>query len=178
MALNREKQNAIEMIVQTMHEYQRKHDIKKQCITNTQYLYDSIRASFPSLNVKVKAIIGFRNNDDVVAVNEKNKKKYINRETHTIVHMVVLIDNKKIFDPSAEINDMKDLQYVGFDFQKLIKTLRELGMTEDMVKKLIKDYMTFFGYENQMNNGKTLIVDRQYYNNQADYVEEVMSKTI
>jgi len=178
MSLNEGKKNAISMIVDTMHEYQRKHNIKKQCITNTQYLYDSIKASFPYLDIKVKAIIGFRNSDKIIGVDEKSKKKYINRETYTVVHMIVLIDGKKIFDPSAEINDMEDLDYVGYEFKGLIKTLRELGMSEEMIDKLIKQYMTFLGYEKKMNNGEGLIVDRQYYNSQADYVEETMRKTI
>jgi hypothetical protein len=178
MTLNEGKKNAIAVIVDAMHQYQRKHNIKKQCITNTQYLYDSIKASFPCLDVKTKAIIGFRNNDKILGVDEKSQKKYVNRETYTVVHMVVLIDDKIIFDPSAEINDMEDLDYVGREFKGLIKTLRELGMCEEMINTLIKQYMLFLGYEKKMNNGEGLVVDRQYYNNQADYVEETMMKTI
>lgn len=40
-----------------MREYQKMNNIKEMCMTNTQTLYDIIKASFPLVDVKAKAVI-------------------------------------------------------------------------------------------------------------------------
>ena len=57
----------ISNIILSMREYQKENNITKQCITNSQYLYDIIKMN-SSNNVKTKAVFVFsdKNEEDAI----------------------------------------------------------------------------------------------------------------
>ena len=48
-------------IILSMREYQKENNVKNQCVTNAQYLYDTIKINSNS-NVKTKAVLVFSDN--------------------------------------------------------------------------------------------------------------------
>ena len=88
--------NICKQVLKEILDFQKKNDIKGQCLTHTQYLYDSLNVS--GIPVKAKAVI---------AVYE-NKEK-LQREI--VVHMCLQLENGKLIDPSYEINN-EDAIYI------------------------------------------------------------------
>lgn len=153
------KQNAIEHIIALMHEYQKQNNIEKQCITNSQYLFDSIKASFPTLEVKVRAIMAYQ----CVDINCVFQQRII-------IHMCVDIGNGKLYDPSYEIGALPDIDYIAYNIIPFLKSLIDNGSTKEQVKELVSQYVKFMKIAEKMNAGIPL-VEKKYYHAQADYVE-------
>jgi len=84
----------IEIIAKMMRIFQKTKNITNQCITNSQYLYDTIRYNFPHLNVKVA-----------------NKIVFVQDENKMINHMVVMID-EHIIESSYDIFKIKNKKYI------------------------------------------------------------------
>jgi len=84
-------------MVLLMREYQKKHKIKKQCVTNCQYFYDNFKANCPLNTIKVKAVIGVSLNSDRTIIYEG--------------HVVVEVDEKFIFEPSYEVYSTDNIEY-------------------------------------------------------------------
>ena len=145
-------------IIGFMHEYQAKNNIKKQCITNAQYLYDSIKHSNWPNKVTPKAVIVVYNIPD-------------NNETYYAVHMVVQWE-KKLIEPSHEWGHIQNTEYYD-NIYNVVKTMNSIGPGFNKVDAatLISTYLKFVKYAEQIEAGKFL-VDRKYYDLQADYVEE------
>ena len=142
-------------MVLLMREYQKKHKIKKQCVTNCQYFYDNFKANCPLNTIKVKAVIGISLNDD-----------------RTIVyagHVVVEVDEEFIIEPSYEVYSMYNIEY--FDNIKQLMNVFAFPNKNDM-KDAIKEFICFTKLADTINNGELTITDKEHYNNQADYVEE------
>ena len=154
-------EDLIEKLVNCMREFQKKNNIKKQCLTNTQYLFDTIDKNFDKKNINAKAL-------PVFVVIPRNKKLEI------MVHMVLLCkvpcknNIKFIIDPSYEIFCLKNKSY-HYNFKDISKFLK--ACSDDFNKKLIKQFMIFINYANNINKGKWIIVDKKFYNKQADYIE-------
>ena len=45
-------------------------------------------------------------------------------------------------------------------------------------KKMLKDFVDFSEYADNINNGGLLLADRKFYNQQADYIEEKLADYI
>ena len=138
-----------------MREYQKKHKIKKECVTNCQYFYDNFKANCPLNTIKVKAVIGVSLNSDRTIIYEG--------------HVVVEVDEKFIFEPSYEVYSTDNIEY--FDNIKQFMNKYKLPNKNDM-KDIIKEFIDFTKIADTINNGGLHITDNEYYNNQADYVEE------
>ena len=144
-------------IIRLMHEYQAKNNVTKQCITNAQYIYDSIKHSNWSSKVTPKAVIV------VYTVSEKN-------ETYFAVHMVIQYKNK-LLEPSYEFGHLQKTEY----FDNINNVIRKMhlispGFNRDFATDLISKYLKFVKYAEQIEAG-SFLVDREYYDLQADYVE-------
>jgi hypothetical protein len=161
-------------LINTMHEYQRKNNIKGECISNSQYLYDSLNVSFPWIDAKVMAVIAYK--EKYIELGIINDKMNVCIEHYCCVHMIVEINNNEVLDPSVEIADQDNIIYVGFDICKLLKRLQLEGMTKDKIKFLLEKYLLFKSYAEQINSGKLLFVDKQYYHAQHDYIKFKLSK--
>lgn len=149
-------------IIRLMHEYQANHNVSKQCITNTQYLYDSIKHSNWKNKVTPKAVIVVYN------IPEKN-------ETCYAVHLAVQWKDK-ILEPSYEYAHIQSSYYYD-NINNVIKTMKlnQPGFNRDFASSLISKYLLFVKYAEQIEAGEFL-VDREYYDLQADYVEEGVTK--
>ena len=151
-------------IILSMREYQKENNIKKQCVTNAQFLYDTIKVNSIS-NVKTKAVFVYSDNNE--------------EDTAIIVggHLVVELDDETIIDPSYEIFCLKNKSYFDNikDLVNIFDNKVELKTKID-IKKLICEHIHFMKISEQMNNGELIITDKEHYNKQADYIEKLYSK--
>jgi len=140
-------------ILSFMLEYQKANNIEKQCITNTQYLYDCITKNYPNENVKAKAVICVPKPED------------INNIT-CIVHMVITV-NGEICEPSYEVYCIENIYY--FD---TIETLNSVftNITYDRFTCVCSKFNEFLEMAEQINNSGLLICDKSFYESQAEYV--------
>jgi len=166
--MNAQQIYAVEsQLLNPMYEYQRKNGIKGQCLANTQYLFDSIKASFANAPVKAKAVIV---NDYNEIMTKRDGKPCVEIVHRLVVHMVLQISDDQSLDPSVEFSDLDNIQYIGHDFCKSIKKLKESGFSDDLLKTTLKKYLLFLSYAERINSGRLTIPDKAYYDGQADFV--------
>ena len=152
-------------IILSMREFQEKNGIKKQCITNAQYLYDIIKVN-SSNDVKVKAVIVVSSDKD----------------TGTLVivggHLVVILDDDEtVFDPSYETFCLKNKSY--FDNIKDVMDAfddKEMLNAKIDMKETVRQHINFMKYADEINRGECLVTEKKFYNDQADYIEKLYSK--
>ena len=144
-----------EQILHAMRTYQMQHTITRMCITNTQFYLDCVKQNHPELRAKALAVI-------VLA------------EDKAVVHLVVKIGNK-IIDPSYDINSLNDALYFNsyVTFKKASKSLPIVYENENDEKWFLNAFMEFIDFAREMNNGQLLVVNKEYYDAQADYIKEV-----
>ena len=154
-------------IIVSMREYQKENNITKQCITNAQFIYDIIK--FNSTNdVKTKSVIVFSNDKETNSV--------------TLVggHLVIILDDDNdVIDPSYEVFSLKNKLY--FDnidnFMSYFNEDDKITLKSKLnIKKVISDYLKFIKISEQINNGKFIITNKEFYNKQANYIENKYSK--
>jgi hypothetical protein len=150
-----------------MREFQKNNNIKKQCVTNAQYLYDCIRMSMSDTNVKVKSVLVFSNDLE------------LQRSVIVGAHLVVILDNDNIIDPSYDIYCLQNVSY--FDNIKDLMDIfddksKEMIKKNLDIKKLINGHLRFIKFADQINNGKCLVSGKKYYNDQADYIENIFKR--
>jgi hypothetical protein len=93
-------------------------------------------------------------------------------EHRTIIyagHLVVEVDEEFIIEPSYEVCSIDNILY--FDNIKAFMNKYKIPDTNDM-KHLIKDFVSFTKLADAINNGELTITDKEYYQNQANYVEQ------
>jgi hypothetical protein len=156
----------IQNIILSMREFQKKNCIKKQCISNSQYLYDCIKINYCNINVKVKAVLALS----------------INSETETFVfvggHLVIVLDNDSVIDPSYDIFCLKDISYFDNikDLMDMFGNDKNKLNTKIDLKKIIYNHIHFKKIADRMNNGECLVSEKAFYNEQADYIEKLYLK--
>jgi hypothetical protein len=151
-------------IILSMREYQQHNNIKKQCVTNTQYLYDTIKMNSTS-NVAAKAVIVFSSDDET------------NTTTFVGGHLVIVLDNETYIDPSYDVFSLKNKSYFD-NIKDLIGIFDDTNQlaTKIDVRQIIYQHLEFMNFAEQINNGECLITDKKFYNQQADYIEKLYSK--
>jgi len=144
----------ISKICRVMREYQEMNNIKEMCMTNTQTLYDIIKVSFPEVDVKAKAVICCNEMED-----------YVIRQT---IHLMIIADGI-YYEPSYELYAFKPMYFSS------IKNLLDGFVPNDLIKDNLKNtlptFLRFVEHEKNINNGDFLITDKEYYNNQLDYLQ-------
>jgi YHS domain-containing protein len=148
-----------------MIEYQKINNIKEECITNIQILYDFIRATNPTLDVKIKAVIvGAIDNNITCCVKG---------------HLVLDIGNEKVIDPSYEVSKFKN-SYYFVNIKNYIKFLKNNYTAKEQIEifdacgglnTIIQDHITFMNFANEMNNNN-FVTNPEYYNNLCNYIQE------
>ena len=142
-------------LVTKMRNYQQACNIEKQCLANTQYLYDTIRMNF-DIDVKAKAVMVYSYDPDL------NQTKII------IGHVVVCIDDY-IIDPSFDVFNLKNIKY----FDNLNTFINSYNIKNNYdVKKIIEEHLVFRNLATRMNKGEIIISNKKYYNNMADFLEK------
>jgi hypothetical protein len=130
----------IAKIIRSMREFQEKNGIKKQCVTNAQYLYDCIKINHSSANVKVKALMVISTDDYA--------------ETCTCVsgHLaIILVDDETLIDPSYDVFSLKNKSYFdnikdlmdSFDDKDSLK--KKFDIKTDTATKLVENSFISFG---------------------------------
>jgi hypothetical protein len=138
--------------------YQKENKVKKQCVTNVQYLFDQLILH----GVKCKA-----------------KPAIVCNKTHIIRgHVVIVLDDGTIVDPSYEIAQLQDTQYIGNIkvFSSLLKYDDSQSQSkEDFLKQTITDFLDFNKLAEDINKSQHcksfIITDKEHYNKQADYID-------
>jgi hypothetical protein len=141
----------MDQLLKAMWDYQKENGITRQCLTNTQYALDCIKANSLGVKAEAKAVIAVSIHEDVCEV--------------IYGHLVVCIDDW-ILDPSYEIKSKPNVKY--FDSIKSIKRCIDIPLDKDN----IKDFIKFIKLADLMNTtDKAYVADKTFYNNQADAVE-------
>jgi hypothetical protein len=144
----------ISRIISLMLIFQQLNNIDKQCVTNTQYLYDCIKYNFPNYNVKAKAFICII--DDILDT------------TIFITHLAVIIDDD-IYEPSYELYKYKNKKYIDS-----IKNINFNKTPNDFDKnQLLSNFIKMIKIANEINNGEIIIANRLFYDNQANFIEKI-----
>ena len=146
-----------------MREFQKQHNIKGQCITNVQYLYDAMKH-----NAKY---YGFQSNEIVVKpVIVLSNDSYNNVTNIVSGHLVVMI-NDIILDPSYEVFSKPNKIYFE-TIQEFTNSFDKTIMKREFnVRELMLMHIKFEKFANDITKGKFIICDKDFYDNQADYVE-------
>ena len=150
-------------ICTTMLVFQENNSIQNECITNVQYLYDSIKMSTNIKNVVVKAFM-------VTSLDSDDNLTFVSG------HLVIELDNR-IIDPSYDVCVLlKNKRY--FDN---IKNLLD-NFNSDSKAQFIKKYkhafdnfLKFVKIADKINSGDCMVHDKVFYNAQADYVDKMIS---
>jgi len=153
-------------IILSMRKYQKKNNIKKQCVTNSQYLYDIIKMNSNSnSNVKTKSVIA-------CSVNYEEN-------TTTVVsgHIVVVLDDETTIEPSYDIFSLENVSYFE-NIKDFIDSFEDKNVlkTNFDIKKLLNDHIKFKKISEQINKGELIITDKEHYDKQADYIEKMYSE--
>jgi hypothetical protein len=151
-------------IILSMREYQKENNIKNQCVTNAQYLYDIIKTNSNS-NVKTKAVFVFSHN------NEEDTNIFVSG------HLIVILNDETIIEPSYDIFCLKNISYFD-NIKDLVNIFDDKVKLKSKIdiKKLICDHIHFMKLSDQINNGELIITEKNHYNKQADYIEKIYSK--
>lgn len=134
--------------------YQKKHKVVNNCMTNAQFYYDCVKHNHPELNPKVQAVIAMTN-------------------TAASIHLIVRIGDE-VVDPSYEIVSSGPVKYYESygDFKKvgrLSRVVDENGVEKDD-KWWLQTFLKFLVHAEKMNGGELRIVDKAFYDSQADWV--------
>lgn len=146
-----------------MRNFQKENCIKNQCVTNVQYLYDCIKNNESiNISIKIKPVI-------VVSICE-------NRCIAGHLVLSIYEDNEEIIiDPSYDVFSIKNKYYYD-NIKSFTENCCDKSNSESKVfaQNIISTFMKFVKLADQMNNGKFLICDKEFYNNQADYIEKII----
>ena len=143
-------------MVRTMSRFQRVEGTVNKCVANTLYLYDSLRISFPLLEVRVKPVL-------VHIPDEEKETNYFN-----MGHLVVEF-NGEILDPSYEINKHENRRYFH-NISEFASALPDNYLPQEKMREVITNFLKFIQIAEKIHN-EELISDKEYYNRQADYID-------
>jgi len=134
-------------IAKCMMLYQKQHDVKGMCITNTKFLYDLAK----QVDAQVRA-------QAVIAIFEDGKV--------CPGHLVLVLgDGETVVDPSYELYSKKNIIYLDS-----IKRLQ--CEDEEFKRRALKMFLEFNSRAEEINDGGDLL-DVDYYNKLADYIESL-----
>jgi hypothetical protein len=140
-----------------MYDYQKKNNIKAQCITNTQYYSDTFKGNEPEyysylgMEVAAAIVVSF---DGITA---------------TFVNHLVLRAKDIVVDPSWEVASMPETSYF-FTIADVKEHVKECSLP--IPKIVISRHIHFIGIAKKMNEGECYVANWEFYNAQADYVEK------
>ena len=144
-----------------MHMYQIENKATGNCMSNTQYLRDTLIAN----NIDTKVIV-------VYVVGEKKDIPIISEN-----HLVVKV-NGKIIDPSFDVYGIKNKHYFE-SFDDLCKYCKNhpiyLDIFNENKKYLLTSNIKMVKVATKINNGELCINNLEYYHAQDNYVKRVLN---
>ena len=181
----------ISKICRVMREYQKMNNTIEMCMTNTQTLYDIIKASFPDVDVKAKAVICC-NTIDANADDHDSHCAQVHIADETVptvsktdlygvrtpilkqtIHLMIIADGV-YYEPSYELYSSRDIQYFS-SIKNLLEGVIPNTLIKDNLKDTLQSFLRFVEHEHNINNGDFLITDKDYYNNQLDYIQSKLN---
>ena len=140
-----------------MHDFQKSKNITKQCMTNTQYFYDCIKRNCPEANIRAAVVI------HVAGIK-------------LTIHMGVLLETEWC-DPSYETFSVVGATYFENikDFRKAEHAAGHILDPRD-IEWIIAEFIKLARHAESINHGKLVLADRAYYDEQADYVENMFEQ--
>ncbi len=145
--------NFAQKVIRAMHTYQKLHNTKGQCGSNSLYLCDSINANYPGANAHAVSTIAYSKQNFTV-----------------ITHIVVKVGNM-LYDPSYETVSLKDVRYFR-NVKHLKNWSNEILLTLESIKYIIKEMIKLTKLAKKINDGGTLnVASKKYYDRQTDFLE-------
>ena len=142
-------------VISCMHKFQQERGVKDQCVTNTQFLYDTIKHNY-EVDVKARACV-------VLSQDIKNK------ELKVIIHLVLTVKDQ-IIDSSYDVFSLEDKHYY-FNIASFSKAIKDITLPFEFQKKYLTIFLKFLDFAKKINEGQLIITDKQHYTDQADFVE-------
>jgi hypothetical protein len=156
--------HSLELILEHMYKFQRKHNVKNQCIANTCYLRDQLKEL--GFHPKAKAVLHTSFNNNALYI------------CHG--HLVLEIEGlgkDKFVDPSYEYAHLEQQQYFE-DITTLLKAVPHLKDQKEMLQQVIKGFLYFVKTAEDINNNDCcLVADEDIYTKQALYVQEQIDRS-
>jgi len=161
-------------ILESMLKYQKKHNIKSKCMTNVQYYRDALYGMGVMCKIKPTIYITRRDTDNALCFD---------------IHMTIKLNDILYIDPSFEFLSEEKIAifHTINDFMKYcknndnIRPLNNKGQETSLYRSVqenhvfvLKNFINLVKVAEDINNNKLCITDKNYYNAQADYVENKM----
>ncbi len=149
---------AINDIIYHMLRYQKKHKVIKCCVQNSLYLRDNINVNGWGEDVKAVPVLA------VIPDVSKDTLKIF-------VHVVIECEGH-LYDPSYEVASQQPMTYCR-TFVELLRYVE--NASEDFLKTMLTEFLSFQNLADKINSGEFIVVDREHYINQANYVEKIFN---
>lgn len=142
-------------ILMLMYKFQKDRGIKKQCVTNTQFLYDCLKHSgITDVKARPCLVVTFREG-----------------LFDTIPHVVVGNSiNDLAIDPSYEVTSLTKKHYY-FTIKEYMEATQDLLLSDSYKKNVISHFIGLSNCADGINNGG-IVVFEEYYNEQADFIKK------
>ena len=148
----------METLISRMHKFQQERGVENQCVTNVQFLYDTIKHSphATDIDVKARACLVLETSASLMRV---------------VVHLVISVDDATI-DPSYDIASLKTKDYY-FSLPAFLKEAvkRGINLPLDFKKDIVEKFIVFLDLARRVNAGELLVTDKTHYNDQADFLQ-------
>jgi hypothetical protein len=144
-------QLSIDEVLSKIYEYQRINNIKHQCITNTQIVYNYVKKHFPEKKIKTVVVIVYYDCGEYRRI--------------CINHILLKIDDV-IIDPSYEYHILINKTYF-YSYEDFFLTVYKEGYTHEYMKaKQVDTFLRMLKISTMINiSGKpTKNIDYDYYN--------------
>ena len=156
----------IKTVVDLMLEFQKANGIVKQCVTNTQYLYDVMKANLPpQIPIRAEACVVIVEHPEIGTI-------------EFISHLALSFEDR-VIDSSYEIYSKENKSYYTTiaDLMNVVEhgyfEKKEGG--QSLLREIVSNHIDFVGMAKRINDGGLLVCDKEFYNAQADYVERRFS---
>ena len=148
--------NLLQNLQSTMLKYQRINNIENECITNTQFFYDTAIHTFSTSenNVVIKVI------PTIVSLGDEGQ--------HLSVHLMTII-GRDIFECSYDI--FKHIHNEKFKYYYSIPELYELNINPELKREIIRTFLNANTNADRLNNDLCISNNIEYLNNLHNYVK-------
>jgi hypothetical protein len=186
MSVTQEEWEGIQMLITTMHEYQRRHNVTKMCISNVTTVLDFIDGARERFRAKTVFAVW---QEPLKVLTREDGSIYTDTPTYTCIHLVVQCADGRLLDPSFEVAQHNPT-YVD-SFAKLTAVLSELEKRstgtrynegadgaherELFMKDLLAQFLRFEqGSVRKLNSGGWCYTDngKEFYHAQFDFLNE------
>ena len=142
-----------DLFILLMHSFQEENKVKGKCVDNALYLHARLKTI--GVHTKFKAVIA-------VSIEERR----------VCAGHIVLEGPGLLFEASHCEASMQNVKYFD-NFSKFLSCKPDKSLTKDVLNMFIH----FSKIAERLNDG-AFLVDRDYYDKQADYLEKNLGRTI